>query len=230
MRAPLSVIIPTLNAAAQVPRTAACLFEGLDAGLVRELVLSDGDEGGDGGGDAIAEVAEALGAKLVTGPAGRGGQLARGAAAAQGDWLLFLHADTHLSPGWAQAVAAHIRDRPGRAGWFRLRFRGGALAGRIVAGWANLRSRAGLPYGDQGLLISRELYESVGGFPEIALMEDVAIARRLRGRLSPLEAFADTDPARFQRRGWLRQGTSNLLRLLRFRLGADPDKLARRYR
>ncbi len=225
MRAPLSVIIPTLESAPLVPRTAAGLIEGLDAGLVRELILSDG-----GSDDAIAGVAEALGAKLVSGPAGRGGQLARGAAAAAGDWLLFLHADTHLSPGWAQAVAAHIRDRPARAGWFRLRFRGGALAGRVVAGWANLRSRAGLPYGDQGLLISRDLYKSVGGHPDIPLMEDVAIARRLRGRLSPLDAFANTDPVRFQRRGWLRQGAANLSRLLRYRLGADPETLARRYR
>ncbi|MEL6317651.1 MAG: glycosyltransferase, partial [Pseudomonadota bacterium] len=190
MRAPISVVIPTLNAAEGLGPTLASLAEGLAEGLIAELILSDG-----GSEDAIAEVAEAVGARLVSGPAGRGGQLARGAAAARGAWLLFLHADTRLPAGWSAAARAHLESaarRPegaaGRAAVFRLAFDDESLAARWVAGWANLRTRVfALPYGDQGLLISRALYDAVDGYPDQPLMEDVAIARRLgRGGIALL--------------------------------------------
>ncbi len=225
MRAPLSIVIPTLNASADLGPTLAALGEGLQAGLLREVIFSDG------GGDArIAMVAEAAGAILVQGPPGRGGQLARGAAAAKGEWLLFLHADTWLAEGWAKAVAAHMQGFPDHAGWFRLRFRAKGAAPRIVAAWANLRSRLGLPYGDQGLLIRHDLYRRVGGYPEIALMEDVALARRLRGRLRALAGTALTDAVRYERAGWLRQSLRNGWRLVRFLAGVPAERLARGYR
>ena len=149
---------------------------------------------------------------------------------AQGEWLLFLHADTHLAPGWAAAVLRHLRDAPDRAGYFRLRFRAEGAAPWIVARWANFRARVlGLPYGDQGLLISRALYEFVGGYPEIALMEDVAFAEALKGRIQPLAGEAWTSARRYQRIGWMRQGTRNLLTLGRYFLGVDPQILARSY-
>ena len=225
MRAPLSIIIPTLDAASELPATLAALAPGLEAGLIRELILSDG-----GSGDGTAAVAEEAGAILVGGPRGRGGQLARGAAEAQGEWLLFLHADTHLGEGWTRALFDHLRDHPGKAGHFRLAFRATGTGARLVSRWANLRARAfGLPYGDQGLLISRRLYDEVGGYPDIALMEDVAIARALRKRLVPIAATAWTSAERYRRQGWLRRGTRNLMTLTRYLLGADPAKLARSY-
>lgn len=225
MRAPLSVIIPTLDAEAELPRCLAGLGEGLAAGLIRELVISDG-----GSVDATAAIAEAAGAVFVAGAPGRGGQLGRGAAAASGPWLLFLHADTELQPGWAEAVLAHISTSPDRAGYFRLGFRAPGLPPRIVAGWANLRSRLfGLPYGDQGLLVPAALYEGAGGFPDIPLMEDVAFARRLGGHLSPLGATAITAAERYLAEGWFRRGARNLLTLIRYLLGADPARLARNY-
>jgi hypothetical protein len=225
MRAPVSVIIPTLNAAPGLPATLACLAEGLDAGLIRELILSDG-----GSTDDIAALAGHAGARLVTGPAGRGGQLARGARAAQGDWLLFVHADTHLGPGWAAAVLAHLRNHPGAAGYFRLTFRADGLAPRLVAGWANLRARRlHLPYGDQGLLIPRPLYDAAGGYPDIPLMEDVALARALGARMRPLDASAATSAARYQAQGWWRRGLRNHVTLLRYLMGTDPATLARSY-
>ena len=229
MRAPLSIVIPTLNAADKLPEALSGLMEGLEQGILREVVVSDAT-GPDGRADAeTARLADECGAILVTGPAGRGGQLRRGAEAAGGDWLLFLHADTRLAPGWSAAVLRHITRRPACAGWFRLRFSGGGRAAAVVAAWANFRARMGLPFGDQGLLISRSLYERVGGYQDIALMEDVAIARALGSRLAPIGSAAETDPERFQRAGWIWQGARNMWRQIRFLAGADPARLAQGY-
>ncbi len=227
MRAKISVIIPTLNAADALPGCAAALFEGLEAGLIREMIVSDG-----GSADATAQVAASIGAEMVTGPPSRGGQLRRGVAAARGDWLLVLHADTQLAPGWSAAVLAHLTGDAGRgqAGYFRLGFDRGGRKARAVAGWANLRARLfGLPYGDQGLLVSRATYDSVGGYRDQVLMEDVAIARALRGRLTPLSATAITSAARYEADGWFRRGARNITILLRYLAGADPERLARAY-
>ncbi len=225
MRAPLSIVIPTLNAGAELPATLGSLGEGLEAGLIREVVVSDG-----GSVDGTCAVADAAGAVWVEGPPGRGGQLRRGADAAGGAWLLFLHADTRLGPGWAGAVADHMGQGADRAGHFRLAFRAGGLAPRVVAGWANLRSRAlGLPYGDQGLVIARDLYDAVGGMPDLVLMEDVAMARRLRGRLRALPAVARTSAARYQTDGWMRRGARNLASLAAWGAGVPPERLVRFY-
>ena len=221
MRAPISVVIPTLNAAGELPETLGRLALGLD--VVREVIVSDG-----GSTDATRAIAEEAGAAVVEGPPGRGGQLRRGAEAAGGPWLLFLHADTHLPDGWEDAARAHMRSDV--AGWFRLAFRAEGLGARWTAGWANARSRMGLPYGDQGLLIPRALYDAVGGFDDVPLMEDVRMARALRGRMAPIGATVTTSAARYERRGWLRQGARNLGTLARHLAGASPEALAARYR
>lgn len=227
MRAPISVIIPTLNATPQLRETMLSLMEGLDAGLVRELILTDG-----GSTDGVEKMADFVGAELILGAPGRGGQLKRGAEAAQGDWLLFLHADTWMPEGWAEDCVQHLAKSYDNALTYSLSFRDAkGLGARLTAGWANRRSKwFDLPYGDQGLLISRELYDAVGGFKDQPLMEDVEMARALKGkiRLSPL--CVQTDPSRYQTSGWLRQGYRNLFRLLRYRLGASPEALARTYR
>ncbi|MGR3434732.1 MAG: TIGR04283 family arsenosugar biosynthesis glycosyltransferase [Shimia sp.] len=223
MRAPLSVVIPTLDAAAELPACLAALMEGLEAGLIREVVVSDG-----GSTDATAAIAGAAGAVTITGPASRGGQLRRGVAAARGAWLLVLHADTRLAPGWADVVAARIAQG-GPAGHFRMRFRARGAWPWWVAGWANRRAAwFGLPYGDQGLLVSRADYAVAGGYPDQPLMEDVALARRLR--LRPLDAVATTSADRYLRGGWARRGARNLWTLARYLAGADPERLAAAYR
>lgn len=223
MRAPISVIIPTLNAARTLSGCAASLMEGLDAGLIREVIVSDG-----GSTDDTAAIARSLGAEVLTGPASRGGQLGRGCAVGQGDWLLILHADTQLDPGWTGPVAAHLAsDRPAH---FRLAFDARGAGARITAGWANLRSRLfGLPYGDQGLLIRSETLMQVGNYPDIPLMEDVALVRRLDG-LVGLPVTARTAFSRYAAEGWLRRGSRNLLLLLRNLAGADPHVLSQAYR
>ncbi|MCB1366125.1 MAG: TIGR04283 family arsenosugar biosynthesis glycosyltransferase [Rhodobacteraceae bacterium] len=225
MRAPLSIVIPTLNATATLPDVLAALFEGLEAGLVREVIISDG-----GSTDDIEALAEEVGARFLSGPAGRGGQLRRGVAVARGGWVLALHADTVLAPGWAAAVLGHLGQYPGRAACFRLAFRAEGLAPRLVAFWANIRTRIfALPYGDQGLLVPRALYDRAGGYPDIPLMEDVALVRRLDGRVMLLPVRAITGADRYLARGWLKQGAGNLWRLLHYLGGADPARLAGRY-
>ncbi len=224
MRAPISVVIPTLNAEGPLPGTLTALFEGLSQGLIRSLVVSDG-----GSTDATLDIAEEAGARIVTGAPSRGGQLRRGVAAAKGDWLLVLHADTMLEPGWTDEVQRRV-EAPG-AWYFRLRFDSEGLAPRAVAGWANLRSRLfNLPYGDQGLLIDRATYDAVGGYPDIPLMEDVALARALGRRLKPLRSAAVTSADKYRRQGWLRRGGRNLSTLTRYAAGGDPAILAERYR
>lgn len=223
MRAPLSVAIPTLDAAAELPHALASLGEGRGAGLLREVVVSDG-----GSRDATVALARAAGAEVVTGPAGRGGQIRRGVAATSGPWVLVLHADTRLGAGWSAVVADHVAAGGGAA-WFRLRFRAEGVAPRVVERWAGLRSRAGLPYGDQGLLLPRALHDAVGGFEDIPLMEDVAMALRLRGRLRGLPVEASSSAARYEAGGWVRRGGRNLLTLGRYLAGADPERLARAY-
>ena len=225
MPAPVSVLIPTLNAAAELGETLAHLVDGVQDGVIRELILADG-----GSNDDTRAIAEAAGAVWVPASGGRGGQLRAGAAQARGAWVLILHADTHLAPGWVQAVSNHIAERPSQAGYFRLAFRSSATAARLTAGWANLRSRLfGLPYGDQALLIHRDTLGAVGGIPDIPLMEDVALARALRGKLLPLAAEARTSAHRYETEGWLTRGTRNLITLIRYLAGAEPATLAARY-
>ncbi len=223
MRAPLSIVIPTLNAEDELPETLQALFEGISSGAVRELIVSDG-----GSIDATPAIADAAGAVVVTGPPSRGGQLSRGGAEAAGAWMLFLHADTVLPTGWSEAVTEHI-NRSSDAAVFRLSFRAGGAAPRIVAAWANFRTRLGLPYGDQALLISRDLYDQTGGYADIPLMEDVDLARRLRGRLRLLRPSVSTSAARYEEDGWIRRGMRNLWLLALYLSGRSPEDLAKRY-
>ena len=225
MSAPFSIVIPTLNAAAQLPATLNALLPGLEMGMIRDLIVSDG-----GSSDGTIRIAEHAGAKIVKGAQGRGGQLRRGAEAAKGEWLLFVHADTHLAPDWVGAAATHREAHPNLAAAFRLKFRANGIAPRLVATWANLRSAGlNLPYGDQGLLMSRALYDYSGGYPDQPLMEDVAMARALKGRIRLLDAYAATGADRYERNGWLRQSLRNFDTLTRYSFGADPEDLSKRY-
>ncbi len=224
MPAPISVIIPTLNTANTIGPTLACLYEGMEKSLVCEVIFADG-----GSVDDIAQIANSVGAKLIKTPKGRGCQLRKGAKSAKGQWLLFIHADTVLSPNWATVMRAHLNKQT-KAGYCRLSFDQDGFAPQIVAGLANLRARIfGLPYGDQGLLISKELYQQSGGYPDIPLMEDVALARKLRGKLKFLPVTATTRSDRYVKDGWFTRARKNLGTLILYFSGTPPEKLAKRY-
>ncbi len=220
----LSVIIPTLDAEQDLALLLAQL-----RGQVDEIIVTDG-----GSTDDTLSQALAGGARLALGCPGRGWQLARGAKLARGEWLLFLHADSRLPEGWREEVAHHMRHFPKKAGYFGLKFDAPGIRPRLLELWVWWRCHGSfwwtLPYGDQGLLIRRDLYKQVGGYPHIKLFEDVAIVRRLgRWRLCRLSASLTTSARRYQEDGYLRRGGKNLLLLVRYLLGADPDRLAKAY-
>jgi hypothetical protein len=168
---------------------------------------------------------------LVTSPRGRGVQLRAGAEEATGEWLLFLHADTLLGSGWRDAADRHMSNAPHAAGYFRFRLQSDAWQARLIEAGVRLRGRLfALPYGDQALLISRELYNRVGGFKPMPLFEDVELVRRLgRRRLRLLQADAVTSAARWQQDGWFARSARNVGCLALYLAGARPERVARLY-
>jgi len=222
---PLSVIIPTLNAAETIDQTLAALF--LSA-LVGEVIVADG-----GSTDMTVCVARKAGARVILAPRGRGPQLAAGASAALNNWLLFMHADCRLEPAWEVAVSVFLAAPAAatRAGYFDLALDDAAPAARRLERAVAWRCRRlALPYGDQGLLIARSLYEAVGGFAPLPLMEDVDLVRRLgRRRLVPIGARCFASAQRYRRDGYLRRPLRNLLCLGLYFAGVPPSRIVRLY-
>jgi rSAM/selenodomain-associated transferase 2 len=217
----LSVVIPTLNAAAHLPATLAALGDAPD-----EVLVVDG-----GSTDGTRQAAAAHGARVLLAPRGRGGQLATGVAAATQPWLLLLHADTRLGPAWAAAATTHMREAPDRAAYFRFALDSDDRRARRLERLVAWRCRAlALPYGDQGLLLHRDLLYAVGGIRPLPLMEDVDLARRLgRHRLIGLDIPATTSAAKWQRDGWYRRSARNLACLALYLAGLPPRLIARLY-
>jgi rSAM/selenodomain-associated transferase 2 len=224
----ISVIIPTLNAAPYLPRALAPLVGPAMEGLVKQVVVADG-----GSDDATLAIAEEAGCVIAPGPIGRAKQLRAGVEAANGRWLLFLHADTELAEGWAAEALAFMRKPNARhhAATFTLAFDDDSEEARRVVYWARLRARLlKLPYGDQGLLMSRFLYDALGGYPDIPLMEDVEFVRRIGGsRLTILESLAVTSADKYRRDGFSKRAWRNLVLTARYLMGADPAELAKAY-
>lgn len=229
----VSVIIPTLNSEESLPRVLAALVPAAVGGVIREVIIADG-----GSTDATFEIADASGAKFIRAPRGRGPQLAAGAAAAKGSWFLFLHADTVLDAGWEEEVQKFFDQiAKGRiakqdvAGAFRFALDDFSGAARFVEKSVALRCLLfKLPYGDQGLLVSRRLYERIGGFRPLPLMEDVDIVRRIgRRRLFLFRSRAVTSPERYLRDGFARRIARNALCLSLYYLRVPPRVIARIY-
>ena len=227
----ISVIIPTLNAEHRLAASMAALVPATITGLVRQVVITDG-----GSRDRTLAIADQAGAEVVRGPPGRGAQLAAGARTARFPWLLFLHADTELSPGWerdADTFIARVDEghRPAAAAAFRFRLDDTGARPRILEALVALRCHAlKLPYGDQGLLMPRSLYDAVGGFGPMPLMEDVDIVRRLgRGRVTMLRSGAITSAERYRRDGYARRSLRNGLCLGLHFLRAPPGVIQRIY-
>jgi rSAM/selenodomain-associated transferase 2 len=223
----VSVIIPTLNAGKSLSETIAALGEARET-MALEIIVVDG-----GSNDDTRERAAALGATVVEAPRGRGTQLSAGAKEASGRWLLFLHADTTLEPFWSTTITSFMRAKGNalKAAYFTFALDDASEAARRVEVLANWRARRfGLPYGDQGLFMSRTLYDSLVGYLDLPIMEDVDMVRRIgKTRLVELPATATTSAARYRRDGYLRRPIKNLALLALYFLGVSPRRLARLY-
>lgn len=194
----ISVIIPALDAAEHLPRTLAPLVHGVAAGVVRQVIVADG-----GSSDDTRAIADAAGCDWVDGGAARAKQLRAGVAAAKGKWLLFLHPDTILDDAWvgeAERFMAAPQARM-RAGVFKLGLDDDSGAARRALFWSRLRTQwLKAPRGDQGLLISRFLYDALGGYADLPAEEDVEFIRRIGpARLVLLKAEAVTRAANYVR-------------------------------
>ncbi|GIU66950.1 TIGR04283 family arsenosugar biosynthesis glycosyltransferase [Candidatus Phycosocius spiralis] len=228
--APLSIVIPTLNA---MPRLIGCLsalVEGLSAGLVRDVTIVDA-----GSSDTTRDLALDMGCRVVECPPearGRGHQLAMGAQHCQGEWLLFLHADSLLQAGWIEAIEAHIAQAPNKAGYFVMSFDDDSSGARRTAFWANWRAlRFGLPYGDQGLLMLRSHYDAIGGYRALPLMEDVDLVRKIgKHHLRRLPAMVITSADKYRQGGWWRTSIRNMALLMTYFLGVQPARFKDWYR
>ncbi|HEX8692389.1 MAG TPA: TIGR04283 family arsenosugar biosynthesis glycosyltransferase [Longimicrobium sp.] len=222
----LSIVVPALDEAEGIVETLAALGPLRARG--HEVIVVDG-----GSADATAELARPLADRVLAAERGRARQQNAGAAAAAGDVLLFLHADTHLPPGADSLVLGGL-ERTGR-GWgrFDVRLTGRHPVLRVVERMIGLRSRlSGIATGDQAVFVRRDWFRRAGGFPDLPLMEDVALSRALK-RLGPplcLRETVVTSSRRWERRGVFR--TMLLMWRLRWSYwrGADPAVLAERYR
>lgn len=218
----ISVVIPTLNAERALSRTLSCLIEPAMRGLVRDVVIADG-----GSTDMTLEIAEDAGCEIVRAGPTRGDLLDAGARAARGPWLLFLHAETALEPGWDAEAYQFLRaggDR--RAATFRFALDDKRWAARRAEFVSRLRNRLlALPYGDQGLLISKSQYERLGGYKPLNVLEDVDLVTRLKRQLgrAGLTRLASKAIASGTPRSSIRSAA--LLTL--YTLGVSPEKLQR---
>jgi rSAM/selenodomain-associated transferase 2 len=219
----LSVIIPTLNAASALEAT----LKSLEAPeLVGEIIISDG-----GSTDSTCEAAERLGATVIGGLPGRGTQLITGAAQATQPWLLFLHADTKMDPDWQAEVQAFISRKKDKAGVFKFALNDATSSARRVEKFVAWRCKwFDLPYGDQGLLISRRFYNQIGGFKNLPLFEDVEFVRRIgRDKIHYFTTPAHTSATRYQKNGYLLRPLRNFFCLSLYFAGFSPKFIARLY-
>jgi rSAM/selenodomain-associated transferase 2 len=221
----LSIIVPVLDEAAGIVRTLQALAPFRTRGA--EVIVADG-----GSRDSTMELARPLADKTIAAPSGRAAQMNAGAAAANGEALLFLHADTALPPDADAMILEGLRDPSWRWGRFDVRIEGRSVLLPVVAFMMNWRSQVtGIATGDQAMFVKREAFAAAGGFPDVPLMEDIALSKRLKriGRPLCLAAQVTTSGRRWDRHGAIR----TILMMWRLRLayffGAEPAALARRY-
>jgi rSAM/selenodomain-associated transferase 2/rSAM/selenodomain-associated transferase 1 len=222
----LGVVIPALNEWESLPRLLGDLRH---LPIPHRVVVADG-----GSSDGTREIAAAHGVRVLESPRGRARQMNEGARALETPWILFLHADSRLPEAVGRVLADWIHSAsPDQAGYFGFALQGSGWFWRFIEFGQRLRERvSGLVYGDQGLVLSRELFDAVGGVPELPLMEDVEMVRVLRreGRVQRLPAHLPTSPRRYREEGRWRAWLRNTSLITLYLAGISPGTLARFYR
>lgn len=229
----VSIVIPVLRDSAELEALLDDLANQAvtdpDAAQAVEVIVVNGDPAD----PLVPPLRERFAAlRWVESPPGRGPQMNAGAAAAGGRWLIFLHADARLEEGWLPAIRAADRQPDMAGGAFRLAIASSRWWARLLEWGVALRTRLlRLPYGDQAIFVRRDVFNGLGGYRPLRLMEDVDLVRRLweTGRLCFPGARVRVSARRWERDGWLRRTTANLWLLARYLGGAPPDQLARAY-
>lgn len=224
----ISLIVPVLNEAYTINRTLAHL-ENRTRETCCEVIVVDGHPRG----TTLAAMKDPSAVRLKS-PAGRGRQMAAGAARATGRTLLFLHADTRLPPGALKAASRVIESGRGVGGAFELAIDAPGPAYRVIEAAANRRTRlTRVPYGDQAIFLERDFYRKIGGFRPLPLMEDVDLMRRVKragGAMVILPQRVCTSARRWEAEGIVRATLRNWALISLYLLGVSPRRLVRFYR
>jgi rSAM/selenodomain-associated transferase 2 len=221
----LSIIIPVLDEQSGIAAALQAVADYRRHG--HEVIVVDG-----GSRDRTVECARPLADAVIAAPRGRAAQMNAGAAAATGDIFVFLHADTRLPFAADCLIVEGLRRSPRRWGRFDVAIAGRNPLLRVVAAMMNLRSRlTGIATGDQAIFVTRDAFTKIGGYPDIPLMEDIALSRMLKriGRPLCLRERVVTSGRRWEQRGPIRTILLMWRLRLAYVLGVDPNALARRY-
>lgn len=218
----VSVIIPALNEEQALPGTLASLR---GAGEVHEIIVADG-----GSTDGTEAIARGLGAKVTQSAAGRGRQLAAGAANASGDIFWFVHADAQVAVDAVERIRTAVAAGA-TAGNFRLRFTGDTTGARFTTAYQPVLRALGWVFGDSGIFATRDSYAAAGGIQDLPIFEDVDFVKRVRrvGRFVTVPAFLTASSRRFEGR-YLRTFSLWTLMQMLYLAGVSPQRLGRMYR
>lgn len=220
----ISIIIPTLNEAGYIKEAIATS----QAYTNIEVIIVDG-----GSKDDTIEIAESLGIKVISSSPGRAVQMNTGAVAASGNILLFLHADTRLPAGFDEMICTALQKPGIVAGAFNLRIDASLLSLRWVEWGINVRSHFfQMPYGDQAIFLTKAIFQEIGGFPELPIMEDFELMRRLKriGRIVIIPTPVVTSARRWLQKGVFKTTLLNQIVIIAYLLGVSPERIRRWYR